>query len=150
VVVHKVKQNLSLSLRAKERGRNKEEKYMLLCFLMFALNYCDFVIVIVIRQKKERSAEETKLGVPDFEFTWELRLIFDKKLDRLKESRFLISRLVTSDAMNLERKMHLKTIIDQYKAPGSFSIHSFIHSFIHSLTHSLTHSTNLFNWSENC
>jgi hypothetical protein len=62
------------------------------------------------------------LGVPDFEFTWELRLIFDKKVEKLKESQFLISRLVTSDAMNSERKAQLKAIIEQYKALGTFHV----------------------------
>jgi len=82
-------------------------------FIHFANNE-----ITVVHEKKERSSEETKLGVPDFEFTWELRLVFDKKLETLKESKFLISRLVTSDAMNVGRKAQLKAIMEQYKALG--------------------------------
>jgi hypothetical protein len=74
--------------------------------------------VRVIHKKKERSADETEAGTPDFEFCWELILVFPLTMDRLIRTHFVISSFHVADSMPKAQQGDFKTIMDQYKGQG--------------------------------
>jgi len=75
--------------------------------------------VRIIHKKKERSTEETSGdGTPDFEFCWELTLVFPLAMDKLIRTEFVISSYRIGDSMPKEQQTDFKTIMEQYKGPG--------------------------------
>jgi hypothetical protein len=74
--------------------------------------------VKVVHKKKERSVEETEKGQPDFEFCWELVLVFPLSMEKLKSTQFVISSYSISEAMPKGQQNDFKTIMEQYKGPG--------------------------------
>jgi hypothetical protein len=74
--------------------------------------------VVVVHRKREASNEETT-GHPDFEFTWEMRVVFSKKLDKLESASFAITNVAVSPNMPDKKLTILKSTILDWFLPGS-------------------------------
>lgn len=74
--------------------------------------------IVVVHRKREASNEEIT-GHPDFEFTWEMRVVFSKKMDKLESASFAITNVSTSPNMADKKLSMLKSTIHDWFLPGT-------------------------------
>jgi len=72
--------------------------------------------IVVVHKKKERSVDELLDGQTMFQFTWELKMIFDRKLEKLRESQLVISHLtMVKEIMPIEKQEEIRSIMNHWK-----------------------------------
>lgn len=74
--------------------------------------------IVVVHRKREASNEEIT-GHPDFEFTWEMRIVFSKKMDKLESASFAITNVSISPNMADKKLSMLKSTILDWFLPGT-------------------------------
>jgi hypothetical protein len=73
--------------------------------------------VTICHIKKEMSSEEMA-GSRPFEFTWELKMVFDRKLEQMIECSLVISELSISDDMPSDRQLSLTEVLKPWRGPS--------------------------------
>eukprot|EP01122_Echinamoeba_exundans_P013584 TRINITY_DN5955_c0_g1_i1.p1 TRINITY_DN5955_c0_g1~~TRINITY_DN5955_c0_g1_i1.p1 ORF type:complete len:1736 (+),score=349.71 TRINITY_DN5955_c0_g1_i1:74-5281(+) len=73
--------------------------------------------VTICHIKKEMSSEEMA-GSRPFEFTWELKMVFDRKLEQMLECSLVISELSISEDMPSDRQLLLTEVLKPWRGPS--------------------------------
>lgn len=73
--------------------------------------------VTICHIKKEMSSDQTT-GSRHFEFTWELKMVFDRKLEQMLECSLVISELQISDDMPSDRQLQLTELVKPWIGPS--------------------------------
>ena len=74
--------------------------------------------VTVIHRRREASNEEST-GVPNFEFSWELTMTFNRKMEKLEHASFAIVNMNISPNLNERTLSALRTTIQDWFFPGT-------------------------------
>jgi len=72
--------------------------------------------VTVTHKKRQQSNSETD-GSPDFEFDWELRIIFDRAVQRIQYISAKVISTLVNDKLSDEKKQHIHSIFDNLSNP---------------------------------
>lgn len=74
--------------------------------------------VTVVHRRREASNEETT-GVPNFEFSWEFSMVFNKKMEKLEHASFSIVNMNVSPHLPERNLATLRATIQDWFLPGT-------------------------------
>ena len=74
--------------------------------------------VTVVHRKREASNDETT-GHAEFEFTWEMRMSFSRKMEKLEQASFVITNVQVSPNMNEKKLAGLRAAILEWFLPNT-------------------------------
>jgi len=72
--------------------------------------------VTVTHKKRQQSNSETD-GAPDFEFDWELKISFDKNIQRIQRISAKVVNTLVNEKLSDEKKQHIHSIFDNMPNP---------------------------------